>query len=204
MAQKTPHPDHAYILALLNDDNEKIQQIYKNYSNLVTSYVLKNSGTVDEAKDLFQEALISLYQKGLDGFVLTCAFKPYFLGICRFKWLDKLKASKKQVEKENVVSGVTNSINEGLDSTHLDEIVFHLAQENRFDLYREHFLNLGNTCQEIVGLSLVENETTGKPNSLKEIAEALSLNYSYVRREKNNCVQQLINAIQADDRYTNN
>ncbi len=193
-------PDHKYIVALLNDDQKEIEEIYNRYSKIVTSYVLNNSGSVEEAKDLFQETLIDLYRKGQDGFILTCPFKPYFLAMCRYKWLDQLKGDKKRKIKETDAFKVTNLENEGLEYIR-EEIVHSVGKEKEFNIYREHFSKLSSTCQEIIGLSLVMNEQTNKTNSLKEIAAVLELNYSYVRREKNNCLDKLIASIKQDPRF---
>ena len=196
------HPEHKYIEALLNNDSEEIEKIYSQYSGLVKVYVLNNSGTQEEAKDLFQDTLVDLHKKAIDGFVLTCAFKPYFMGMCRYKWLDNIKSVKKRKEKEFDAIKVTNSENEGLEYIQA-EIKDYFRTEKKYTIYKEHFSKLSTTCQEIVGLLLVKNERTNKTNSLKEIAELLKLNYSYVRREKNNCIERLIASIKNDSRYEN-
>jgi len=66
-----PHPDNSYIEALLKNDKKEIEKIYEEYSQIVTSFVVNNSGSVEEAKDLFQDTIIDLYQMGLKGFELT-------------------------------------------------------------------------------------------------------------------------------------
>ncbi len=195
-----PHSENKYIEALLNNNEPVIEEIYTKFSHIVTSYVRQNNGTETEAKDLFQDTLLDLYHMGQKGFTLTCPFKPYFLAMCRYKWLDQIKDNKKRFNKETAAFEVTKSDDNGLGYIK-EEIENHVGKEKQFTLYREHFSKLSPTCKDIIGLSLVENSETGKTNTLKEIAEMLDLNYSYVRREKNNCLNKLIAAIKQDPRY---
>src|SRR3978361_2309087 len=58
---------------------------------MVLGFILNNNGSYDEAKDIFQEAMIILYQKAKsDSFVLTSQIKTYVYSICRRLWLKRL------------------------------------------------------------------------------------------------------------------
>ncbi len=59
---------------------------------MVQSFVLNNNGTYDDARDIFQEAMIVLYENAkLETFVLTCQIKTYIYSICRRLWLKRLQ-----------------------------------------------------------------------------------------------------------------
>lgn len=59
---------------------------------MVQAYVLNNNGSYDEARDIFQEAMIALYEKAQnESFVLTCQIKTYIYSICRRLWLKRLQ-----------------------------------------------------------------------------------------------------------------
>jgi RNA polymerase sigma factor (sigma-70 family) len=59
---------------------------------MVQSFVLNNNGTYDDARDIFQEAMIVLYENAkLETFVLTCQIKTYVYSICRRLWLKRLQ-----------------------------------------------------------------------------------------------------------------
>ena len=51
------------IKGLALDDKTAIEAIYKDNYGLIQNLVINNSGTEDDAKDIFQEALIVLYEK---------------------------------------------------------------------------------------------------------------------------------------------
>ena len=59
---------------------------------MVQSFVLNNNGSYDDARDIFQEAMIVLYENAKqESFVLTCQIKTYVYSICRRLWLKRLQ-----------------------------------------------------------------------------------------------------------------
>lgn len=87
-----------YIKGLLNNDRKVLELIYANYSERVKNHIVKNGGTVDDAKDVFQEALIIIYHKAqTPDFELTSQFSTYLFGICRFIFDKKMKKKSKNV-----------------------------------------------------------------------------------------------------------
>src|SRR5687767_8743232 len=91
----TPHADQKYIEALLTNNRTILAEIYKKFSNKVISYVQKNNGGTEDARDVIQETLITIYQQAREKkLVLTCPFDAYFFLLCKRKWLNKLKVKK--------------------------------------------------------------------------------------------------------------
>src|SRR5690606_3743689 len=90
------HPDQRYIAALLANDAKVIGEIYERFANGVKAFVINNSGTIEDAKDIFQEGLIAIcHQARKPGFELTCPFWAYLHLVCRGKWLNELKKRKR-------------------------------------------------------------------------------------------------------------
>lgn len=84
--------EQALLKGLANNDSKAIDTIYKDNFNMVQTFVLNNNGSYDEAKDVFQEAIIALYEKAQsESFVLTCQIKTYIYSICRRLWLKRLQ-----------------------------------------------------------------------------------------------------------------
>ncbi|GAB3927484.1 RNA polymerase sigma factor [Mucilaginibacter myungsuensis] len=89
---KTPHPDQRYVTALLNNDTALIGEVYKSCARQVRSYICFNNGTEDDAADIFQEALIDIYnQAKYKGLELTCPFNAFLFLVCKRKWFNELK-----------------------------------------------------------------------------------------------------------------
>ena len=74
---------------LAHNDSKATETIYKDNFNMVLAFILNNNGSYEEAKDIFQEAMITLYEKAKsDSFVLTCQIKTYVYSVCRRLWLN--------------------------------------------------------------------------------------------------------------------
>lgn len=52
---------------LARNDKKSVEEIYKHNYNLIQALVVNNSGTADDAKDIFQEAMVVLYEKARSG-----------------------------------------------------------------------------------------------------------------------------------------
>ena len=65
--------------------------IYKCNKERVCSYILGNSGSREEAIDIFQEAVIAFYENVRDGkFKGESAISTYVFSIGKFKWLNQM------------------------------------------------------------------------------------------------------------------
>lgn len=77
---------------LVNNDSKAIETIYKDNFNVIQGFILNNNGTYDDARDVFQEAMVTLYEKAKsESFVLTCQIRTYIYSVCRRLWLKRLQ-----------------------------------------------------------------------------------------------------------------
>lgn len=188
MTEKSIHSDQFYIEGLLQNDSAVIKSIYKNFVPKVKNYIRANSGDDDNAADVVQEVLVTIYhQAKTKGLQLTCPFEAYFFLLCKRKWLNELKKPSNK--------GVT--INDNIVST--DESAYELVlQSESFDerqsLFDEMFRKLGEKCQEVLKLSFVLK-------TMEEVARQLNVTYGYVRKKKSLCTGQLTEMIQQSNRY---
>lgn len=96
-----PHNDHKYIVALLKNDKLLIKEIYDKWHKNVLNFVIKNSGTEQDADDVFQETLTALLLTARkDNFTLTVPLGGFLYFIYRARWIDILK--KRGVEKKHI------------------------------------------------------------------------------------------------------
>jgi RNA polymerase sigma factor (sigma-70 family) len=188
MTEKSIHSDQFYIEGLLQNDSAVIKSIYKNFVPKVKNYIRTNSGDDDNAADVVQEVLVTIYhQAKTKGLQLTCPFEAFFFLLCKRKWLNELKKPSNK--------GVT--INDNIVST--DESAYELVlQSESFDerqsLFDEMFRKLGEKCQEVLKLSFVLK-------TMEEVARQLNVTYGYVRKKKSLCTGQLTEMIQQSNRY---
>ena len=180
---KLIHTDQRYITGLLQNDTALVRDIYNRFAGKVKGYILQNSGSEDDAADIFQESLIDIYQQALHkGLQLTCPFESFLLLVCKRKWLNELKKRGRQ--------GVTKDPDDVYD---LGEDVFALAeqlqvQEEKASLFMNMFQKLGERCREIINKCL-----GNKPQD--KVAEELGVSYAYLRKKKSECMAELIKLI---------
>src|SRR5690349_8201913 len=91
------HPDHKYIVALLNNDRVLINEIYERSAQKIIRMVLQNNGMESDAEDIFQDALMSIFKKAkTDQFTLTCPLDAFLFLICKNKWINELAKRKRR------------------------------------------------------------------------------------------------------------
>ena len=93
--------DQETFLGLKSKDNQAYEILYKFYYPSVKNFIVKNSGTSADAKDIFQETILVLLEKvPKDDFNLTSSLKTYIFAISSNLWLKRLRDSSKVVKGE--------------------------------------------------------------------------------------------------------
>ena len=101
---RTDSNEQDLLRGLAQNDRQSVETIYRQHYNMVQTMIVNNSGSIDDAKDIFQEALIVLYEKAKSGtFELNCQIKTYVFSVCRRLWLKRFyQLQKLAPEVENV------------------------------------------------------------------------------------------------------
>jgi RNA polymerase sigma factor (sigma-70 family) len=185
---KKPHADHKYIEALVNNDTRVLNELYQKYSGKIVSFILKNNGDYDDAQDVIQETLITIFNQAKErDFVLTCPFDAYFYLLCKRKWLNKL--NKKGIDKVTIIDEIT-SISDEQEIIANETIIF----EQKSALMLEKLKELGGKCKELI-------EMTFKIKKMEEVAEKLGVSYGYARKKKSECLGKLTKMIKSSSVY---
>ncbi len=128
-------------------DERVLDYLYKKYYRMMTRIVLSNKGNEDEAKDIFQDALIVFWQKAVSGnLVLTSKISTYIYSICQNLW-------RKEIDRKTRFT----------ESSENDEKVYLDYEERERDrIIKECIAELGDSCKKILtyyyfdGMSMVE------------------------------------------------
>jgi len=85
------------IIAEIRKKNEvALKELYKTHYPMVVHLICSNNGTEQEAKDVYQDAMIAFYERVQQpDFVLTCKIKTYVYAVCRRLWLKRLTQKKR-------------------------------------------------------------------------------------------------------------
>ena len=82
-------------------DESALDYLYKKYYRMMTNLVMKNNGTEDEAKDIYQDALVVFWQKAVSGnLVLTSKISTFLYSICLNLWRKELERKSRLVHDE--------------------------------------------------------------------------------------------------------
>lgn len=136
---------------LKTSDEQTIQQIYARNLPVLTSWIMKNSGSADDALDVFQEGIESIIKKIFQAKIPDkIKFDAYLFTICKNKWLDKLKDKKREDKVRS--EELSRYANEYQDVEASDD---NDAQTQMKSMLDETFELLTPTCQQV--LSLLES-----------------------------------------------
>ena len=84
--------EKALLEGLAKNNKQAVETIYRENFTMIQSFIVNNNGTVDDARDVFQEAMIVLFEKSRSAtFTLTCQIKTYVYSVCRRLWLKRLQ-----------------------------------------------------------------------------------------------------------------
>lgn len=163
-------------------DQLVLKHFYKEHFFRIEKLVFDNSGSAEDAQDVFQDALLIMYQKlQANEFGFSSSIETYFYGICKNMWRNTLRKKLK-------TSCCGNIKDKDFDITNLIEY------NEREHIYRKHFLNLNCKCQQILTMFF-----EGK--SMNQIAMLTNYSEGYVRKKKFNCKKSLMVMIEKDPSY---
>lgn len=185
------YSDEGIVEGLRLRKDEIIKFVYKEFFPMIRNLVINNSGTEQDAEDIFQDALVIVYQRIVnDELALNSSFKTFFYSVCRNIWLQRLGKWKERnqefVDFENVIAIPEHAFEE-----------IQSIENKKHKLYQLHFLNLSMDCQKVLQLFL-------RKISLREIAVIMGYKTEkYAKTRKYNCKEELKLRILNDPNYIN-
>ena len=159
-------------------DKQTIELIYRDHYNLIQSLIINNNGSADDAKDIFQEAMIVLYEKVRSGrFELNCQLKTYLYSVSKRLWLKKLSANNRYV-----ISGADLEPSFPVE----EEVEAHEKRDAEFDMMEKAIASLGEPCK-----SLLEAYYLNKQNMQVIAATFGYTNADNAKNQKYKCLVRL-------------
>ncbi|HXS55081.1 MAG TPA: sigma-70 family RNA polymerase sigma factor [Hanamia sp.] len=170
--------EKALLEGLAANDSNAIETIYRENYTTIQAFIVKNNGYPDDAKDIFQEAMIVLFEKAKSSsFVLTCQIKTYLYSVCRRLWLKKL-------QKQNRYNPSIEMIEETIPVE--DEIELHQKRNEDFILMENTLSKIGEPCKSLLEAFYIHKKT------MPEIAGAFGYtNADNAKTQKYKCLVRL-------------
>lgn len=166
------------IRAIKANDDKALKLLYIENFSRVEKYVMQNSGTSDEARDVYQEAYIAVWRNiQLDRFEPQNkqSLNAYLFQVAKNKWLDVLKSSGRKLTRP--LPDEENETPHHTDENNVDD--------ERIQSIKHHFQQLGEVCRELLQRFYYERQ------SMKKISDAMKWTEATARNNKYRCLQKL-------------
>jgi RNA polymerase sigma factor (sigma-70 family) len=151
-------------------DEKALDFLYKKYYRMMTRLVVTHGGSEQEAKDVFQDALIVFWQKAASGnLVLTSKISTYLYSVCQNLW-------RKEFDRKSKL------IHEAKDS----EVMMGEDSKERIQIIQKCVAALGPTCQKVLSYYYFDGM------SMELIAEKMGFaNTDTAKTKKYKCKKKL-------------
>ena len=127
---------------LAASEKKAVETIYRENYNMVQSLIINNNGSSDDAKDIFQEAMIVLYEKVRSGaFELNCQIKTFVYSVSRRLWLKRLQQQNRYAASNDSIEMVV-AVEEDLED--------HEQRNAEFEMMEKAINSLGEPCKSLL------------------------------------------------------
>lgn len=176
-----------------NDSIDKepvFRYLYKAYYAMIEQYVLKNNGTDEDAKDIFQDTLICFYSNVKQGtYKHQAKISTYLFAVAKNLWLKKLRREKRALSyiDEQVKEETCTSAN----------ALLALEFSDRQVVLANLLKQAGDKCLQLLKSFYFEKMT------MLEIANRMGLaSKDVAKNQKSRCLKKLKLIVRSNPYYT--
>lgn len=171
--------DHKIIEALRNGEDENvIRHLYDSTFKKIRRFVLKNSGSDEDAEDIFQDAVLVFYDQVKKGkYRQETEIDGFIYGVSRNLWY-------KRFHKKSRVS----TYEEYMGTEYVENNTYnYLFSEERDSIIMSAFEKLGERCKDLLINTIYNNM------SMREICDLMGFSTENAAKTKHyKCKQRLI------------
>ena len=176
------------IANLKNGNRRTYEALYQENFASVQKFVTKNSGTTDDAKDIFQDTLLVLIEKlRTDNFELTASLKTYIIAISKNLWFKKLrnKSYYRQAEFSEMLldkfnSEISSAINE---------------EKSYWERLQTYFSKITAHCNHLLHSMFFKNK------NIEEIQKEYGYSTKHnAQNQKHKCIEQIRKVKEQDEK----
>ena len=171
------------LVSKIKANNELVlKQLYQSNYKKIEDYILKNRGSMPQAKDIYQEAFITVWKNIKEGKFSPhneTALQGYLYQIAKNKWTDELRSSR--FKKTNSLESFHQFSENGEENT---TSLFE-EKEQKIALAEKAFQKIGDECKQLLSQFYFEKK------SLRDIAALFNIGEASARNKKYRCIQQL-------------
>ncbi|MBS1511444.1 MAG: sigma-70 family RNA polymerase sigma factor [Bacteroidetes bacterium] len=145
---------------------------------MIQAFILNNNGTYDDARDIFQEAMIVLFDKArTEQFELSSQLKTYVYSVCRRLWLKRL----------NQMHRFNGNLEHAENTVVVDEDMEQHEKRNAdFTLMENAMSKIGEPCKSLLDAYYIQKK------HMQEIAAEFGYtNADNAKTQKYKCLMRL-------------
>jgi RNA polymerase sigma factor (sigma-70 family) len=166
------YSDQDLLEGIKNRDNKTLEFIYDQCYPMIRDLVLKQTGNQEDAQDIFQDAMVIIYNKvKQDDLVLFCAFKTYLYSVCR-------RISLKYLEQRKRAGMINREMPKPIELPVESPLEAYEEEVEKYNIFQQHLLELKEDARQLLKLYM-DNY------SFKEISSIMgykSENYAKTRK----------------------
>lgn len=171
---------------IISGDEVILKSFYKQNFPFIKNHILIQGGSIEDAEDVFQDALVALYLKLRSNKVfIQASVSTYFHAICKIMWLRHIRKERKWIVPDIFIDD------------HQDKaliITERILQKDRKNLFYTYFSTLQDTTKQFWQLVF-----EGKNH--QEIASITGYSESYTRKKKSKTKKRMMQSISKDPMF---
>jgi RNA polymerase sigma factor (sigma-70 family) len=179
MKKLQPLDEQTLIHGIKNNHTMAIVYVYRKNFPAIANFIRLNGGNNDEAKDIFQDAMMVLFHNLQNAeFNLSCQLSTYIYSVSRNLWLTELKRKNRNTieiqDVEELISDEETNVDEAKETLNLQQQLNKCLEE------------LGEPCKNILTSYYIEQL------SMQEIAKKMGYtNAENAKNQKYKCLLRL-------------
>jgi len=171
---------------IISGDEVALKYFYTTNLPLVKKHILRYHGKEVDAEDIFQDAMLFVYQKLKDDkFQLSSSIAAYFHGVCKNLWRNQLRKNKSYNINESIVLDQPENTEDFIDT---------FIIEDKSKIFLKYFDQLTNSQKRILNLFI-------EGYSMRDIANKMGYTEKYTRQKKYQAKKSLMDMIKNDEIY---
>lgn len=136
------------LAALAAGERTATEQIYRQNFHIVNGWLIKNGASADDSADIFQEAMVVLYEKAQnEEFRLSCSVGTYLFAISKHLWYKKLQRYNRNPV---VLTGESERDEDEGGHAYDDDINVHHEREMHYEQLDQALEQIGEPCRSLL------------------------------------------------------
>lgn len=177
------HTEQQLLAELAQGRRAATEQVYRQHVPVITHWIVNNGGTDSDAADVFQEAMVVLFEKAQsEDFRLTCRIGTYLFAVSKHLWYKKLQQNQRQPGLLSENAGG----DDGNDWAYEEDLDVHRERELHYEQLNAALDQLGEPCRSLLKAFYHQDK------SMQEIASDFGYtNPDNAKTQKYKCLNRL-------------